>query len=81
MSFKPKRDINPNRLFKHKARLNIHGTQQEYSANFFETFSPVVTWFAIIMLLVLSIINGSRTRQMDFVLEFTQVHIECYMYM
>jgi hypothetical protein len=31
---------------KHKAQLNLHGGKQVYGMNYFETYAPVVTWFA-----------------------------------
>jgi hypothetical protein len=39
---KRKREIKTQKVYKHKARFNVHGGQQEFSVNFFETFSPVV---------------------------------------
>jgi hypothetical protein len=41
-SMKRKRDIKTRKVYKHKARLNVHGGQQELAVVFFETFSPVV---------------------------------------
>ena len=75
-----KRDIISNLLFKHKARLKIQGSWQEFAANFFNIFSPVVTWFTIRMVLVLSIITGRSTCQVDFILAFLQSNIEFNMY-
>ena len=31
-----------NKIYKYKARLNIHGGQKEFAINYHETFSPVV---------------------------------------
>jgi hypothetical protein len=39
-SMKRKRDIKTRKVYKHKARLNVHGGQQESAVNFFETFHP-----------------------------------------
>ena len=80
-SMKRKRDIKTQRVYKHKARLNVHGGKQEFGENYFETYAPVVTWFSIRLLLVLSIINNWYTRQVDFVLAYTQADIEFDMYM
>jgi hypothetical protein len=80
-SMKRKRDIKTQRVFKHKARLTVHGGMQEFGENYFETYSPVVTWFSIRLLLVLSIINRWHTRQVDFILAYPQADIEFDMYM
>jgi hypothetical protein len=41
-AFKRKRRIDTHKVYKHKARLNIHGGQQTYGVNYWKTFSPVV---------------------------------------
>ena len=43
-----------NEITKYKARLNLHGRKQVYGINYYDTYAPVVTWFAIQLLLVLS---------------------------
>ena len=68
-------------MFKQDARLNLHGVKQEYTNNFFDTFSPVVTWFTTRLVLSLYIIIGWKTCQVDFVLAFNQSNIEFDMYM
>ena len=72
MEVQTKEKKKSNRLFKHKACINVHGSKKEYDKNLFETFSPVVTWFTITILLVLYIINGWITRQVDFIPVFLQ---------
>jgi hypothetical protein len=78
---KRKRDIKTQKVNKYKARLNVHGGKQEYAINYFETYAPVVTWFSIRLLLVLSILNKWYTRQVDFILAYPQADIEFDMYM
>jgi hypothetical protein len=46
-TMKRKRWLRTNKVYKHKARLNIHGGQQECGVNYWETYAPVVTWAAI----------------------------------
>ena len=46
-SMKCKRDIKTREVYKWKARLNVHGGKQEYAVNYFETYSPVVTWATV----------------------------------
>ena len=80
-SMKRKRRLKTNEIYKHKARLNIHGGQQELGINYWETYAPVVTWAAIRLLLVLSIICGWYSVQIDFVLAYPQAPVECELFM
>ena len=80
-SMKRKRNLITKQVYKWKARLNIHGGKQQYGVNYTETFSPVVNWITIRLILILSIIHKWKTRQVDFVLAFPQAKIECEMYM
>jgi hypothetical protein len=68
-------------VYKHKARLNVHGGQQEFAVNFFETFSPVVNWFSVRLIFTLSLLSGWNTKQVDFALAYPQAPIEFDMYM
>ena len=69
------------KVYKWKARLNVHGGKQEYGINYWETYSPVVHWFSIRLVLILSILNGWSTCQIDFVMAYPQAPIKCDMYM
>ncbi len=42
-----KPSLTTNEIESHKARLNLYGRKQVYGMNYFETYAPVVTWFAI----------------------------------
>jgi hypothetical protein len=42
-----KRDLTTAKVTKHKARLNLHDGKQEFGTNYYKTYAPVVTWFAI----------------------------------
>jgi len=80
-SMRRKRNLTTNEITKYKARLNIHGGKQIYGMNYFETFAPVVTWFAIRLLLVIVIILSLAAKQIDFIMAYPQAPIECDMYM
>jgi hypothetical protein len=80
-AFKRKRRIDTRKVYKHKARINIHGGQQTHGVNYWETFSPVVNWFSIRLCLTFSLIFDWHTRQLDFVLAFPQADVECDLYM
>jgi hypothetical protein len=71
-----KRCIKTKEGYKWRARLNTHGGQQEYGVNYWETFSPVVTWVSIRLVLVLSILLSWHTCQINFVLAYPQAPIE-----
>ena len=76
-----KRRIATNEVYKWKARLNVHGGKQEYGLNYWETYSPVVVWTTVRLFLILTLLNGWKSRQVDFVLAFPQADIEVPMYM
>jgi histone deacetylase 1/2 len=59
----------------------VHGGQQQFGINYFETYSPVVMWFSLHTLLTLSLLNHWHTRQIDFILAYPQALIEFDMYM
>ena len=80
-SFTRKQRATTGKVYKHKARLTVGGHKQEYSINFWETYSPVVNWFTIRIFLILMLIHGWKARQMDFVLAFPQADIKMLMCM
>jgi hypothetical protein len=80
-AMKRKRDIKTREIYKHKARLNIHGGQQEYGVHYTDTYSPVVNWFSVRLVTILSIINKWHTRQIDFVLAYPQAPLPYDNYM
>lgn len=80
-SFKRKRIAATGHISKRKARLCAHGGQQTYGVNFWETYSPVVTWYSIRAMLIVALINDWHTRQLDFVLAFPQADLKVDIYM
>jgi hypothetical protein len=69
------------RVTKHKVRLNLHGGKQEFGTNYYETYAPVVTWFALPLLTVFGILFNWALCQVDFVMAYPQTPIEMDMYM
>jgi hypothetical protein len=55
-SLRRKCDLTTNKVKSHKARLNLHGGNQVYGMNYFETYAPVVTWFTIRLIFIFGII-------------------------
>jgi hypothetical protein len=80
-AFKRKRRIDTRVVYKHKARLNIHGGKQKQGVNYWETYSPVVNWISIRLCLILTLLLRWKTRQIDFVLAFPQAEVECDIFM
>jgi len=80
-SLRCKRNLTMNAITKHKARLNLHGGKQIYGMNYYETYAPVVTWFAIRLMITFAIIFRWSIRQVDFVMAYPQAPIEMDIYM
>ena len=80
-AMKRKRKIATREVYKWKARLNVDGSKQQHGVNYWDTFSPVASWAAIRLVLMASLLNGWQTRQVDFVLAYTQADVECELYM
>jgi hypothetical protein len=76
-----KRDLTRNEVIKLKARLNLHGGKQMYRVNYFKTYAPVVTWFAIRLMIVLGIIFCWALWLVDVVMVYPQAPIEMDIYM
>jgi hypothetical protein len=76
-----KRDLTTNKIIKHKARLNLHGGKQVYGVNYFKTYAPFVTWFAIRLMIVFGIIFCWALWQVDFIMAYPQASIETDIYM
>jgi hypothetical protein len=49
--------------------------------NYFESYAPVVTWFAIRLMIVFGIIFCWALRQVDFVMAYSQAPVEMDIYM
>jgi hypothetical protein len=80
-SMQRKHDLTTNKIKSHKARLNLHGKKQVYGMNYFKTYAPVVTWFAIRLMIVFGIIFSWSLCQVDFVMAYPQAPIETDTYM
>ena len=77
-----KRKRNPvGEIVKYKARFCMHGGQTQGGVHCTNTFAPVVTWTTIQFLLILSLVHGWHTRQIDFVLAYPQAKVSHDLYM
>ncbi|KAG3078747.1 hypothetical protein PI124_g18686 [Phytophthora idaei] len=57
-------------VIRYRARITITGCQQEYDINFWETYSPVVSFEAVKLVLLLALHYGLLCEQIDFVTVF-----------
>jgi hypothetical protein len=80
-SMRCKHDLTTNEIKSHKARLNLHGGKQIYGMNYYETYAPVVTWFAIRLMIIFGIIFCWAHCQVDFVMAYPQAPIKMDIYM
>ena len=78
---KRKRNIKSGEVKKYKARLNIDGSKMIKGKHYELTYAPVVRWFSVRLLLILSIVNKWHTTQIDYVLAYPQAPIERDLYM
>jgi hypothetical protein len=80
-SMQCKGDLTTNKIKSHKARLNLHGGKQIYGIDYFETYAPVVTWFAIRLMIIFGIIFCWALCQVNFVMAHLQAPIKIDIYM
>jgi hypothetical protein len=76
-----KHSLTTGAITKHKARLNLHGGKQVFGMTYYDMYAPLVTWFAIRLMIVFSILFDWSLRQVDFVMAYLQASIEMDMYM
>jgi len=63
-------------ILKWKACLCLDGSQQEHGRNYWETYASVISWPTIRLLLLLSLILGLKTRQVDYTQAFPQAPLD-----
>ena len=80
-SMKRKRRVGTGEVYRWKARLCIDGSSQQKGVNYWDTYSPVVSWETVRSILTLAILNNWITQQIDFVLAFPQAPVERELYM
>ena len=68
------------RLSTYKSRLCCHIGQQQWGAQYWETYSLVVSWIPVRSLLVVSKLHTMHTPSMTFTLAFPQSYIKVLIY-
>ncbi len=80
-SLQCKCDLTMNKVKSHKTRLILHGRKQVYQMNYSKTYAPIVTWFAIRLMIVFGINFWWAFQQVDFVMAYPQAPIKMDIYM
>jgi hypothetical protein len=78
---KRKRKPSTGEISKYKARMNVDGSQMIKGLHYEEAYAPVVEWATIRLFISMAILSNWHTRQLDFVLAYTQGDIERDLYM
>jgi hypothetical protein len=73
---KRKRNPYTGEISKYKAGLNVNGSQMIKGLHYEKTHAPVVQWATIRFFISSAILSNWHTRQLDFVLAYTQADIE-----
>lgn len=71
-----KRRIKTNEIYKWKARINVDGSKQIKGVSYWETYSPVVSWPIVRLLLALVCLLNWHTVQIDYVQAYPQAPAE-----
>ena len=64
------------RVYRHRSRICVDGSQQKEGVDYFETYSPVVMWSTLRLLFIVGIINGWKSRKVDYVQAFPQATLD-----
>lgn len=59
-----------------KARFCVRGDMQIEGIDYFDTYAPVVNWQTVRLMLILSIILGLQTKQVDYTAAFVHADID-----
>jgi hypothetical protein len=73
-SMKRKRDPAGD-IIKWKARLCAHGGMQVYGDTYWDTYSPVVSWTTVRLVMILALVLGWEMRSIDFILAYPQADV------
>ena len=62
--------------YRYRSRFCVRGNQQEYGANYFETFAPVIQWSTIRLVLIFILTQNWVTGVIDYTNAFSQANID-----
>jgi Reverse transcriptase (RNA-dependent DNA polymerase) len=75
-----KRDLSTGDVVKWKARLNVDGSKQQAGIDYDQTYAPVTSWVSVRLILILAVLQGWMTKQLDFVQAYPQAPVEQDLY-
>ena len=73
---KRKRHIKTRKVYKWKARLNVDGSRMVHKRDYNQMYAHVEIWNIIRLLLILVLVHSWHTKQLDYVLTFTQAPVD-----
>jgi hypothetical protein len=68
-------------ISKYRFRVCPHGGQQIEGINYWDTYAPVISWRTVRLTLVLSLLSGLKSRQVDYVSAYTQAPLDCELFL
>lgn len=66
---------------KHKCRIFADGSQQQYGIGYWDTYSPVIQWSTIRLIMILAATLGLCSGQVDYTQAFLQAPLDNNVYM
>jgi hypothetical protein len=63
-------------VLKHKSRLYVDGSQQEFGEEYWDVYAPINSWTTIRLLLILLSILDLKQRQVDYAQAFPQAPLD-----
>ena len=63
-------------VYRHRSRLCVDGSRQQYGIDYHDTYSPVVSWTTVRLLLILSNLLNLYSHKVDYVQAFSQATLD-----
>lgn len=63
-------------IYRHRSRLCVDGSQQKEGIDYTETYSPVISWTTVRVLLILSVLLELKSKAVDYVQAFPQCELD-----
>jgi hypothetical protein len=68
-------------ILKHRSRICPNGGMQVEGVNYWTTYAPVVSWRTVRLPLILSLLSGLKSRQVNYVSAYRPAPLDCDLYM